>query len=85
MLFILIAQLTVLSIMAVDDEWVSFALMFVLFLWSFFLGILNFYWIHVVRTHHAELSPYDSDVEEMDDDEDDKKRKPRGARLVQKI
>lgn len=58
-LLILMSQLVCLSIMAVDDEWVSFALMLVLFLWCIFAGILNFYWVWVVVKHKEELEKFD--------------------------
>lgn len=82
-LLILVAQLACLSVMAVDGEWLSFGLMMILFCWCIFAGILNFYWVHVVRTHKEELSQYDSDNEEYyDDDENRRERRPANKKTV---
>jgi len=70
-LFIMGSQLACLAIMGADEEWTSFALMLILFLWCMFAGILNFYWIYVVRVYRDELSQYYSDSEEEIYDEDE--------------
>lgn len=45
MIFVLASQIAILAICGLDEEWVSFGLFLVVFLWSIYLGIVTFWWI----------------------------------------
>lgn len=83
-ILILIAQLACLAIMGADDEWVSFGLMLILFMWCLFAAILNFYWIYIVNTYSDDFSQFDSDNEnEYEEQISSSSTKKRGT-LVKK-
>jgi tryptophan-rich sensory protein len=80
---VLIAQLGCLGIMGADEEWVSFALMLIVFFWCLYLGILNFYWVHIVRTHKTELSKYDENCDEYWEEDIIDSRRGRTTKKVE--